>query len=144
MSSASILTLPNFEKDFVLETNASNFGIGVVLMQQEQPISYFSKKLPLRMQQASAYVRELYAIVVVKKWRQYFLGRRFIIRIAQKSLYALLNQVIQTLEQQQYLAKLLGYQYSIVYKPGRENRAADALSRKQDENRSHFFGFHSS
>ena len=81
----------------MLETDASNLGIGAVLMQQEQPLSYFSKKLSLRMQQASAYVRELYAITeAVKKWKQYLLGRRFIIRTDQKSLRALLDQVIQT------------------------------------------------
>ena len=68
MSSTPVLALPDFEKEFVLEIDASNFGIGVVLMQQEHPISYFSKKLSLRMQQASSYVGELYAITeVVKK-----------------------------------------------------------------------------
>ena len=70
MSSAPVLTLPNFGQDFVLEIDASNFSIGVVLMQHEQPISYFSKKLSMRLQQASAYVRELYAITeAVKNWR---------------------------------------------------------------------------
>ena len=99
MSSAPVLVLPDFDKEFVLETDASNLGIGAVLMQQEQPLSYFSKKLSLRMQQASAYVRELYAITeAVKKWRQYLLGRRFLIRTDQKSLCALLDQVIQAPE----------------------------------------------
>ena len=75
-------------------------------------------------------MRELYAITeAVKKWRQYFLGMRFIIRTDQKSLCSLLDQVIQTPDQQKYLAKLLGYQYTIVYKPGKDNRVVDALSR---------------
>ncbi|XP_077249354.1 uncharacterized protein LOC143888842 [Tasmannia lanceolata] len=38
-------------------------------------------------------------------------------------------QVIQTPQQQQYLCKLLGYNYTIVYKAGKDNQAADALSR---------------
>ena len=85
------------------------------------------------MQKASTYVRELYAIIeTVKKWRQYLLGRKFIIRTDQKSLRALLDQMVQTPGQQQYLAKLLGYQYIIVYKPGKDNRVADALSRQPD------------
>ena len=122
MSSAPVLALPNFDKDFVLETDASDYGVEAVLLQNEQPLAYFSKKLSLRMQQASAYVRELYAIIeVVKKWRQYLLGRKFLIWTNQKSLKALLDQVIQTPEQQKYLAKLLGYQYSIVYKLGKDN-----------------------
>ena len=134
MSSASVLALPNFNKDFVLETDASDYGVGALLIQNEQPLAYFSKKLSLRMQQASTYVRELYAITeAVKKWRQYLLGRRFLIRTDQKSLKALLDQVILTLEQQKCLAKLLGFQYSIVYKPEKDNRVADALSRQPDE-----------
>ena len=58
------------------------------------------------------------------------MGRKFIIRTDQKSLRALLDQVVQTPEQQKYLAKLLDYQYTIMYKPGKENRIADALSRQ--------------
>lgn len=72
MSSALVLILLNFNEDFVLETDASNCGIRVALMQKEQPISYFSKKMSLRMQHASTYMRELYAIIeAVKKWCQY-------------------------------------------------------------------------
>ena len=61
MSTAPVLILPNFDEEFVMETDASNFGIGAVLLQREHPLAYFSKKLSLRMQQASAYVWELYA-----------------------------------------------------------------------------------
>ncbi|WJX52068.1 hypothetical protein P8452_38212 [Trifolium repens] len=82
------------------------------------------------MLQASTYVRELCAITsAVKKWRTYLLGNTFIIYTDQRSLRELLTQVIQTPEQQFYLAKLLGYSYEIIYKPGPQNRVADALSR---------------
>ena len=97
MSTAPVLVFPNFDMDFVLETVASNFRVGAVLLQNEQPISYFNKKLSIQMQQASAYVRELYVITeAVKKWRQYLLGKQFITRTDQKSLRYLLDQVIQT------------------------------------------------
>ncbi|RVW42820.1 Transposon Tf2-8 polyprotein [Vitis vinifera] len=43
----------------------------------------------------------------------------------------LLEQRIATSEQQEWVAKLLGYDYKIKYKPGRENSTADAPSRKQ-------------
>jgi hypothetical protein len=49
----------------------------------------------------------------------------------QRSLKFLLEQCITTPEQQKWVAKLLGYDYEITYRPRRENFAADALSRKQ-------------
>lgn len=133
MSEAPVLTLPNFDEDFILETDASGIGMGVVLCQKGHPICYYSKKFCPKLLNASTYVRELCAITsAVKKWRTYLLGRKFIIHTDQRSLRELMTQVIQTPEQQFYLAKLLGYNYEIVYKPGAQNRVADALSRAQD------------
>ena len=75
---APVLHLPNFALEFVIETDASNVGIDVVLMQAGHPLSYFIKKLGPRMLASSTYLKELYAIVAaVKKWRQYLLGRFF-------------------------------------------------------------------
>ncbi|GJU82173.1 transposon Tf2-1 polyprotein [Tanacetum coccineum] len=113
--------------------DASGFGIGAVLLQDQHPIAFYSHKLSKRLQLASVYVRELHAITsAVGKWRQYLLGSRFIIRTDQKSIRGLLDQVIQTPEQHHYLAKLLGYSYTIEYKPGVENGVADALSRRPE------------
>ncbi|KAH9646382.1 hypothetical protein KPL70_024860 [Citrus sinensis] len=130
MSAAPVLRLPDFQLDFVIETDASNVGIGAVLMQADHPIAYFSRKLGPRMLVASTYIKELHAIAeAVHKWRQYLLGHFFIIRTDQKSIRELLQQVIQTPEQQFYVRKLLGYHFRVEYKPGRTNSAADALSR---------------
>ena len=91
------------------------------------------------MQQTFAYVKELYAIMeAIKKWHQYLLGRKFIIRIDPKSLRSLSDQVIQTPYQQKYLAKLLGYQFTIVYKPRKDNSVADALLRQPELLPAHF------
>ncbi|KAL9428845.1 hypothetical protein AB3S75_030773 [Citrus x aurantiifolia] len=69
MVEAPVLQLPDFEADFILETDASNVGIGFVLMQSEHPISYFSKKLSPRLRASSTYIKELTAIVeAVHKW----------------------------------------------------------------------------
>lgn len=133
MTETPVLALPNFDEDFTLETDASGLGMGAVLCQNGHPICYFSKKFCRRMLTASTYVRELCAITTaVKKWRTYLLGRKFTIHTDQRSLRKLMTQVVQTPEQQFYLAKLLGYSYEIVYKPGTQNRVADALSRAHD------------
>ncbi|KAL4283566.1 hypothetical protein GQ457_16G024110 [Hibiscus cannabinus] len=85
------------------------------------------------MQASSTYNREMFAITqAVKKWRQYLLGRKFVILTDQKSLRELTQQTIQTPEQQQWLSKLLGYDFEIRYRPGKLNSTADALSRKTD------------
>lgn len=65
----------------------------------------------------------------VKKWRHYLLGRHFRIFTNQKSLRGLLAQTIQTPVQEKWLTKLLGFDYEILYTPGRSNQVVDALSR---------------
>ncbi|KAL0385791.1 UNVERIFIED_CONTAM: Retrovirus-related Pol polyprotein from transposon [Sesamum radiatum] len=130
MLSLPILHLPDFSQPFDLTTDASQMAIGAVLSQRQFPIAFFSKKLSSRMQVSSTYEREMFAITeAVRKWRQYLLGRKFNIYTDQKSLRGLLNQTMQTPAQQKWLTKLLGYDFAIHYKPGRENKVADALSR---------------
>lgn len=79
---------------------------------------------------ASTYVRELCAITApVKKWRQYLLGHHFVILTDHHSLKELMTQVVQTPEQQMYLARLMGQDYSIQYHTGSTNIVVNALSR---------------
>nr|GFB99579.1 reverse transcriptase [Tanacetum cinerariifolium] len=124
------LALPDFLIPFDVTTDASGSAIGAVLSPRDHPLAFFSKKLSSRMQAASTYIREMYAIIEsVKRWRHYLLGKRFRIFTDQRSLKFILNQNIQTPEQQKWLSKLLGYEYDILYKPGKENTVANALSR---------------
>ncbi|KAK0596732.1 hypothetical protein LWI29_018486 [Acer saccharum] len=80
----------------------------------------------------SSYAREMLVVVhAIKVWRPYLLGRKFTIITDQQALRHLLEKKIVTPEQQKFLVKLLGFEYDIVYQPGRENKVADALSRKE-------------
>ncbi|GKC89011.1 ty3-gypsy retrotransposon protein [Tanacetum coccineum] len=134
LSTTPVLSLPDFEKTFIVETDAADEGIGAVLLQEGRPICYFSRRLGPRMRVAATYQKELFAIVeAVYKWWHYPLGRRFIIRTDHRSIKELMQQVIQTPIQHRYVRKLLGFDFSIEYKPGVHNQVADALSRLYED-----------
>lgn len=101
LSSAPALALTDFSKQFEIETDASNGGIGAVLMQGGHPLAFLSKALGPKWQKLSVYEKELLAIVTaVQKWEQYLSGQQFVIRTDQKSLKWLLQQKISTPFQQ--------------------------------------------
>nr|KYP38538.1 Retrovirus-related Pol polyprotein from transposon 297 family [Cajanus cajan] len=96
LTTTPTLALPDFSVMFVIETDASNHGIGAVLTQKGHPLAYFSKKLSPKMAKASTYVRELYALTqAVARWRHYLLGKRFLIRTDHHTLKDLMYQVIK-------------------------------------------------
>jgi RNase H-like domain found in reverse transcriptase len=130
MCSAPVLALPDFSKPFVLETDASDLGIGAVLMQGKRPIAFLSKSLGIKNQHLSTYEKEFIALLTtVKRWRHYLQGMTFTIRIDHVSLKHLLEQRLTHTLQHKGLCKLLGLDYTIQYKRGVENKAADSLSR---------------
>lgn len=134
--SAPVLALPDFSKPFVIETNASDTGIGAVLQQEGHPIAFVSKALGPKNQGLSTYEKEsLVILLAVEKWKAYLLPAKFIIHTDQRSLVHLQDQKLSTYWQQKAMTKLMGFQYKIIYKKGSTNCATDALSRMD-----HFVG----
>ena len=87
VTQAPILALPDFSKEFVLETDARDVGIGVVLSQEGKPVSYLSQALTLRHLGPSIYDKELLVVLMAaEKWRYYLEGMKFITRTNHESL----------------------------------------------------------
>lgn len=131
MATCPVLALPDFSKPFILETDACGSGIGAVLMQGGRSLAYMSKCLGPKAASQSVYEKEALAILeALKKWRHYLLGNPLIIKTDQQSLKFMTTQKLTEGIQHKLLLKLLEFDYTIEYKKGKENIAADALSRR--------------
>jgi len=124
--------MPDFEKPFVLEADASDKGIGAVLMQGRGPIAFLSKSWGMKSLGLSTYEKEFLALLTaVGGWRHYLKGAPFTIKTDKIRLKYLLGQKVHTSMQHKGLCKLLGLDYKIEYKQGVENKVVDALSRRE-------------
>lgn len=113
--SAPVLALPNFNKPFTVETDASAVGIGAVLMQEGHPIAYYSKALGQKAQALSTYEKKCLALIMaITKWKSYLQHKEFTILTDQRSLVHLGEQKIQEGMQQKAFIKLLSLQYKLV------------------------------
>jgi hypothetical protein len=80
MAHTPVLTLPDFAKQFVVETDVSDVGLGGVLKQQDKPIAFLSKPLSKNNKLLSIYEKEFLALIMaVERWRQYLRRQEFII-----------------------------------------------------------------
>nr|GFC29186.1 putative reverse transcriptase domain-containing protein [Tanacetum cinerariifolium] len=103
LCSAPILALPEGSGDFIVYFDASDKGLGVVLMQREKVISYASHQLKIHEKNYTTHDLELGAVKELN------------------------------MRQRRWLELLSDYYCDIHYHPGKENVVADALSRKERE-----------
>jgi hypothetical protein len=95
MITPPVLSLPNLDKLFVIETDASIVGTGAVLIQEGHPIAYISKSLGPKQQAMSIYEKEMLVIMyAINKWKHYLWGKHFNIRTNYVSLKYLMDQKI--------------------------------------------------
>lgn len=103
-------------------------------MQEGRPLAFTSQQLSGKNLGQSTYEKEMMAILhAIDTWRPYLLGQRFQIRTDHHSLKYFWEQCLSSPQQNKWLAKMLGYDYEIIYKKGRENIVANALSRQFEE-----------
>jgi len=131
LTSAPILSIADPNKDYVVCTDASREGVDGVLMQEGKVIAYESRKLKEHEQKYSTYDLELSAVIhALKMWRHYLLGRKFLLLTDHHSLTNYFSQPTLNSRQAHWADSLSGFDFDIKHLKGRENRVADALSRK--------------
>ena len=129
--SAPVLVLPNFDRTFEVECDASGIGIGAVLMQEGKPIAYFSEKLSGAALDYPTYDKEMYALVrALETWQHYLLPKEFVIHTDHESLKHLKGQNKLNKRHARWSEFLESFPYVIRYKQGKENIVADVLSRR--------------
>lgn len=131
---APILRYPDFTQPFVLTTDASNIAIGAVLSQStppnDHPVAYASRTLNETEQKYSTIEKELLAIIwACKYFRPYLYGRKFQIYTDHRPLVWLFNVKEPGSKLIRWRLKLEEYDYTIIYKSGKQNTNADSLSR---------------
>lgn len=95
--SAPVLALPDFKVQFVIETDASDSGVGAVLMQKGHPLAYVSKGLGPRTRGLSTYEKEYMTILLaVEQWCTYVQHAKFFIMTDHCSLAHLGDQRLHT------------------------------------------------
>ncbi|GKC46987.1 putative reverse transcriptase domain-containing protein, partial [Tanacetum coccineum] len=134
LCSAPILALPEGNDDFIAYCNASKKGLGAVLMQRENVISYASRQLKIHEKNYTTHDLELGAVVfALKIWRHYLYRTKCIVFTDHKSLQHILDQKELNMRQRRWLELLSDYDCDIRYHPGKANVIADALRRKERE-----------
>ena len=135
LTSPPVLGFPDFEKPFLLEVDASGAGLGAVLSQQQdgtkRVIAFASKALTPSETKYPAHKLEFLGLkwAVVDKFREYLLGRRFQVLTDNNPLLYVTTSAKLDATGQRWVAALADFDFSVEYRSGRLNAAADALSR---------------
>ena len=131
---APILAFPTETGQYILDTDASNFGLGGVLSQiqndQERVVAYCSRALRPSQRRYCITKREMLAVVAMCiQFRSYLRGARFTLRTDHKSLVWLHRFKDTEGMLSRWLHSLQQFQFSIIHRPGKDHGNADGLSR---------------
>ncbi len=131
---APVMALPRDEGKFILDCDASNFGIGAVLSQEqdgeEKVIAYASRSLSRAERNYTTTRKELLSIVhFVDYFRCYLLLKPFLIRSDHMALRFLMSLKEPNPQYARWIERLSEYKFEIAHRAGLKHQNADALSR---------------
>ena len=132
---ATALAFPDFERQFILRTDASDVGLGAVLAQEnaegnELPIAFASRTLSKTERAYHATEKECLCIVwALKKFEMYLDGHKFSLQTDNRALLWLDRMKDVNSKFMRWSLRIQDFQPIITHCPGHLNVVADALSR---------------
>ena len=131
-----VLCHPDYSKPFVLDTDASGYGLGATLCQMstvggERVVAYASRTLSAA--ERKWHTRELEALAIIwaiELFRPYIWGRHFTVRSDHRNLQWL--QEAKRGRLARWALRLQEYDFTIAYRPGKQQQHVDALSRNPE------------
>eukprot|EP00253_Pinus_taeda_P002514 PITA_02514 len=131
INTTPVLALPDLQRQFEMQIDASDYAMGGVLTQHNKPICYHSETFNPVVVNYPTYDKELYALVQsVKKWKHYIKGKETVIHIDHQPLQYLHSQFkLQQSRHYRWMGFLQQFHLVIRYKKGIHNKVADMLSR---------------
>ena len=141
LTGEEVMAYPADDGLFILDTDASNTGIGATLSQvqwceqsqqnEERPIAYASQSMTKTQRRYCTTRRELLAIVrFVWKFRYYLLGRQFLIRTDHSALRWVMSFKEPSEQMARWLEILSQFHFKLEHRAGKKHTNADALSRR--------------
>ena len=127
-----MLQSPNLKKEFILQTDASEFGVGAVLSQlddsgTDHPVCFFSRKLLLREQRYSTIKKECLAIkLATQTFRVYLLEKPFTVQTDHRALEWLDKVWENNAKFSCWSLALQPFQFVVQHRSGKENQNADS------------------
>ncbi|KAL4026339.1 hypothetical protein IC575_014768 [Cucumis melo] len=133
MMEGPLLGIADVTQPFEVETDASDYALGGVLLQNGHPIAYESRKLNAAERRYTVSEKEMLAVVhCLRAWRQYVLGSTFVVKTNNNATCHFFTQPKLTSKQARWQEFLAEFDFEFEHNKGSNNRAADALSRKQE------------
>jgi hypothetical protein len=128
---ASVLKLPDFDKDFEIHSDTSDFAIGGVIVQDGRPVAFESKKLSETERRWPTHEKEMWVVIhCLKTWGHYIGSKDVVVWTDNVTLKYFATQPKLSSKQVRWQDTLALFNVDIRHKLGKENIIPDALSRK--------------